>query len=606
LAAILETSRGHAGEIAPGHGPTERNERAVWLESGNAALVDILRSWGVTFVAGVNGGGVVHVAKHIEPFEDISQANDGVVRMLTMGEYVAGFVPLGHWLASGRIAACLTTTGAATKLGGSGMSDAKLHNIPAIYLIALNSTLSVGNAPLQDVSEHGMSIVPQLEAELGEGCVVIDNINRLEDGLRRAQHMLKRSKPVAIAFHPDVLSRPTDAAVPWTSQPRTFSTRDVSEFLEEFPQVARGRRVIIYVSGEAAFAPGMPELTTRLSELLRAPTVWSVNGANAMSPTNPWGYGYISFGGNDAAMKLWRGVTKDDVVITLGFDPGEYSLNLGRIPAGWVYHFTDLRDPYGHKHGEFRHRAANEYRVVRGDIGTVLADLLPRLERTDLGRPNTAPAPADLNDREISRTVRPGTVDAVEFYARLHRMWRPGSIGFDDVCTAYKDRQYVAQRPSPNIRFFSTHDGSAMGGGFGLGVGAKCADPSLHTFVFTGDGCWRLFGGALADAANLGMNVFVVNNGVYGIVDKGLEVIIPDYDKRLYHARLPQIDFVKAAEAHGWDAARVAPDLSNIDDIVASCYERNGRSFLVEVPIDADQLLGQNPRLANLTTKTYL
>ena len=150
-----------------------RQQPGTWAESGNAALVDALRSWGVTFVAGVNGGGVVHVAKHMEPFEDPSQANDGVVRMLTMGEYVAGFAPLGHWLATGRIAACLTTTGAATKLGGSGMSDAKLHNIPAIYLIALNSTMSIGNAPLQDVSEHGMNVVPQLEAELGDGLSLI-------------------------------------------------------------------------------------------------------------------------------------------------------------------------------------------------------------------------------------------------------------------------------------------------------------------------------------------------------------------------------------------------------------------------------------------------
>ena len=64
--------------------------------------------------------------------------------------------------------------------------------------------------------------------------------------------------------------------------------------------------------------------------------------------------------------------------------------------------------------------------------------------------------------------------------------------------------------------------------------------------------------------------------------------------------------FVKAAEAHGWNAARVSPDLSNLEDILDACYERDGRSFLVEVPIDPDQLLGLNPRLGNLTTKTYL
>ncbi len=574
--------------------------------SGNAALVDALRQWGITFYAGVNGGGVVHVAKHLEPYTDLTQTGDGVARMLTVGEYVAGFTPIGHYLATGRIGGCITTTGAATKLGGSGMTDAKLHNIPGVWLIALNSTMSIGNAPLQDVSEHGMNVIPQLEAELGEGLVVIDNIHTLEEGLKRAQRVLKRSKPVAIAFHPDILARPAEADVPWTSKPRTFVARDVAEFCEEFPRVAKGRRVIVYVGSEAAFAPGIQQQLNSLSDLLRAPTVWSVNGANAVSPTNRWGYGYISFGGNDAAMELWRSVTKDDVVITLGFDAGEYSLNLGRINAGWTYHFTDMRDAYGHKGGEMRHRAAGEYRMIRGDISLVLSEIMPALRKMQHDRPNTPPAPANLNTREVTRATRPGTVDGVEFYGRLHQMWRPNSIGIDDVCTAYMDRQYVNGRPHEHMPFWSTHDGSAMGGAFGIAVGAKAAAPSKHVFAFTGDGCWRLFGGCLADVANMDLRIFVINNGVYGIVDKGLEVIIPDVEKRRYHSKLPQIDFVKAAEAYGWDGFRVAPDLSNLEDIVDACYETRGRSIVVDVPIDADQVIGLNPRLYNLTTKTYL
>ncbi|HEY7623481.1 MAG TPA: thiamine pyrophosphate-dependent enzyme [Candidatus Limnocylindria bacterium] len=569
-------------------------------------LIETLRRWGVRFFAGVNGGGVVHVAKHLEPYYDLAQSADPASHMLTMGEYVAGFAPLGYWLASGRIAGCVTTTGAATKLGGSGMTDAKLHNIPAVYLVALNSTMSIGNAPLQDVSEYGMNVIPQLQAELGEGLVVVDDMATFEDGLRRAQKVLKHNKPVAIAFHPDILSRETEADVPWTSHPRTFSARDVSEFLSEFPRVAKGKRVVVYVSGEAAFAPNIRTLTTVLAKVLKAPTVWSVNGANAVARDNEWGYGHISFGGNERAMELWRGLTPDDVVIALGFDAGEYSLNLAKIPAGHVYHFTDLRDGYGHKGGEFRHRVAHEYRMVRGDIGLVLEEVLPRLADTCKERPATPPAPESLNTREPAKNQRHGTIDFEEFYRRIDAMWRPGSIGFDDVCIAYKDRQWVTQRPNPNIPFWTTHDGSAMGGGFGLGVGAKAARPELHTFVFTGDGCFRLFGGALADAATLDLRVFVVNNEVYGIVDKGLEVIIPDYEKRNYHSKLPHIDFVKHAEAHGWDAVRVAPDLSNLKDTMDAAYERTGRSMLIDLPVDADQILGLNPRLNNLTTKTYL
>ena len=585
--------------------PSPANKMALERSSGNFALIETLRRWGITFYSGVNGGGLIHVTKHLEPFLDIDQVGDGVPRMQTMSEYVAGFVPLGYYLASGRVAGCLTTTGAATKLGSSGITDAKLHNIPAVYIVALNSTLSIGLSPLQDVSEHGMNVIPQLRAELGDSCIVIDDISKLQHQLERAQEILAESKPVAIAFHPDILSQNVEVDVPKVDRQRTFDQVDADRFVNEFPKLAHGRRVVIYAGAEAARCPGITKLTTELSELLHAPTVWSVNGANAIAHDNRYGYGYISFGGNDEAMKLWRGLTADDIVITLGFDSGEYSLNLGSIPAGHVWHFTTWNEPYGHKDGDFRHRVSGDYRVVRGDIERTLEDVLPRLKGKVGDRPMVA-LPTDLNTRTISREVRAGCVDAFEFYAELFRSWRPQSIGFDDVCTAYKDRQYVTQRPHPSIPFHTVHDGSAMGGAFGLGVGARAADPSLHTFVFSGDGCWRLFGGALAEAANIGMNLFIINNGTYAIVDKGLEVVIPDVEKARYHGKLPAIDFVGAAKAHGWDGYKLRPDLGNLDEILKACYAGTGQSIVIDVPIDADQVIGLNPRLYNLTTDTYL
>jgi acetolactate synthase-1/2/3 large subunit len=584
---------------------SRRADTALEQSSGNFALIDTLRKWGITFFSGVNGGGLIHVAKHLEPLLGLEQIGDGTPRMQTMGEYVAGFVPLGYYLASGRVAGCLTTTGAATKLGSSGITDAKLHNIPAVYVIALNSTLSIGLSPLQDVSVHGMNVIPQLRAELGDACIVVDDISKLQAQLEQAQSILADSKPVAIAFHPDILSQQVEVDVPKAERPRTFDQVDADRFVHELPGLINGRRVIIYVGAEASRCPGIKDLTTELSALLQAPTVWSVNGANAVSGDNPYAYGYISFGGNDEAMKLWRSVNENDIVISLGFDSGEYSLNLSPIPAGHVWHFTTWNEPYGHQDGDFRHRVKGDYRVVRGDIEKTLQEVLPRLKGKVGQRPRIE-APRDLNNRTISREVRKGCVDAVDFYGELYRSWRPHSIGFDDVCTAYKDRQYVTQRPHASIPFHTVHDGSAMGGAFGLGVGARAADPSLHTFVFSGDGCWRLFGGGLAEAANIGMNLFIVNNGTYAIVDKGLEIVIPDVDKGRYHGRLAPIDFVAAAKAHGWDGYRLRADLGNLDEILDACYASKGQSIVVDVPIDADQVIGLNPRLYNLTTDTYL
>src|SRR5207237_8789595 len=164
--------------------------------------------------------------------------------------------PLGHYRSSGRVEGCVTTTGDATKLGGSWMTDAKLHNIPAVYLIALNSTMSIGLGPLQDVSVHGMNIVPQLQAELADGCVVIDDLDTMEEQLERAQSILLESKPVAICFYPDILSLDVQVDVSSRQRPRGFRQQDVDRFVEEFPRFADGRRVLIYVSSEAARWPG--------------------------------------------------------------------------------------------------------------------------------------------------------------------------------------------------------------------------------------------------------------------------------------------------------------------------------------------------------------
>src|ERR1700675_4351426 len=203
--------------------------------SGNYWLIETLRRWGITGYAGVNGGGLIHVTKHLQPFSDPAEARDGIPRMLTMAEYVAGFVPLGYHMASGRIGGCITTTGAATKLGGSGLTDAKLHNIPSVFLVALNSTMSIGQSPLQDVSIHGMNIVPQLQAELGEGCIVIDDIDTMEEQLERAQAVLMESKPVAICFYPDILSKNVAVDVPLRPRPHGVRAQDVERFVSEFP-----------------------------------------------------------------------------------------------------------------------------------------------------------------------------------------------------------------------------------------------------------------------------------------------------------------------------------------------------------------------------------
>src|SRR2546429_9923247 len=111
-------------ELTPfGPAPLERS-------SGNFWLIETLRRWGITAYAGVNGGGLIHVAKHLEPLSDLSQATDGAPRMLTMGEYVAGFLPLGYYPASGRIRRLIPTTRPTTKFRPTGLTHGQRSYLP--------------------------------------------------------------------------------------------------------------------------------------------------------------------------------------------------------------------------------------------------------------------------------------------------------------------------------------------------------------------------------------------------------------------------------------------------------------------------------------------
>ncbi|MGD8205544.1 thiamine pyrophosphate-dependent enzyme [Pantoea sp. FN0305] len=185
-------------------------------------------------------------------------------------------------------------------------------------------------------------------------------------------------------------------------------------------------------------------------------------------------------------------------------------------------------------------------------------------------------------------------------YQQLDRWWPAGSIGFDDDCLSYKDRQYVTQRPNNNIHFYSLYRGSAMGGAFGATVGAKLSLPTRPVFLFTDDGCFRLFSGSLGEASELGLVIFLINNASFSIVEQGLPIILPEIEEKNYHACLKRLDYCAIARACGWEAEQLAPNLSNLSFLLDKATGKSMKSLLIDIPVDALQILGRNPRVTNL------
>jgi acetolactate synthase I/II/III large subunit len=573
--------------------------------TGYELLLDTLTDWHVRLFTGVTGGGIIHLLKHIKPNCALGDDDEDSASFFSIGEYVAGFIPLGYYLASGKIGAAVCTTGAAIKLLTCGLTDAKLHNIPAIYLIPVSPANTRYHAPLQDTGPDGMNVVAQLSAELPSGVFVLDDRSEIEKQLEQARNRLSQSAPVAIVMPPEVLGETIEGSFHEPGKAVCFNpsgnidSSALDRFCTELSETSGVRRVIVLAGEEAAACPSMPALSTRLCETLQAPIVWSINGANAVERDNPFCFGYLGFGGNDRARQLWDSIDSDDIVITLGFCPDEYTLNFSDIPARSTWNFTNLAAPYGSVDGTFRHRTRGQYCDIRGPIDQVLIKALSRLSNKLPLSSSAATFASNLNTREIPSS-RAGTVDIVRLYNALDNLWQPGSMAFDDVCLAYKDRQYVTQRPHPDVRFFSLYRGSAMGGAMGAAIGAKLAKPETTVFVFTGDGCFRLIAGCLAEARNLGLVLFVLDNGSLGIIAQGVPLVVPGLSSSRCHSDLPRIDFVSAARAFGWSSQRLEPDLSNLNEIMQEAYRPDRPSMLIEVPIDVEQVVGRNPRVGNL------
>ena len=203
-------------------------------------LLKALNDWGIRYVYGVTGGGVLELLKHLPALHQQSP------RFITLSEYVAGFAPIGNYLAKSEIAATACVSGAAIKLIGSGMSDAKVLGVPALYLVSLNHSEMENKTPLQDVGRYGMNIVAQLKAEFGEDAIHFSNVESFPECLAKIAQILSAKRPAIFMFHPDLLTKPTKilARPPMTKQ--VFDAHDKLEECIDFIAQSISKQKCIY------------------------------------------------------------------------------------------------------------------------------------------------------------------------------------------------------------------------------------------------------------------------------------------------------------------------------------------------------------------------
>lgn len=564
-------------------------------------IIKHFESQGIRHYFGCNGGGVLQFLKYLDTYQN----NTKTPNFYYMNEYVAGFMPIGYYLATGNIACCVCTTGAAQKLAGSGMSDARFMNIPAIYMAALAQEENSMHYPLQDTSTQGMNIVAQLKSEFKNRVFLINNHSNPSHVLTKMHTILSKKQPVILFFDPSTLCKPAPQQYPVIEAVKKQTKyTDINKLIKELSTPHSSKKVLVFCGLEAAAEQVSSQLFKDFVKKIDAQVIYSVNGDNIATHTKKENLGHLLLGGNTAAVNAWQQIKKTDIIITLGLDVGEYVLNLQNIPQAICFCLTDQTIGYGQKKSSYQHLSQGSYHQINGPIEKSIETFMQKT--SSLSFPKNAKFNNPSDNLAKKKHIKKETVNTIEFYKKIDQLWKPKSLAFEDICIAYRDRQSILKQPNKNIKIFSANHGSAMGSAFGFGVGAAIANPKQKVFIFSGDGCFRLYGASLSEACTLNITLFIMDNHSLSVIKNGCSEILKQSKQKNDHSEIGTIDWEKAATACGWRFFNLLPNLENLSEIMQSSYGQEKTSILVQVSLDANQVVGKNFRYTNITPSSNL
>ena len=561
----------------------------------NQIMIDFLEAINISTYYGCNGGGLVQLLKRIPPYYQKEQGP----RFVYLSEYAAGYAAIGHYLACGEVACCIVTTGAAEKLISPGASDARYMGIPALYLCGLASEESEPCYPIQDVGPNGMHIVEQFRCEFGDNVVYMHAKTDFQDAMIKIQEGLQQKQPVIVFFHPEVLTK--KASIKPVPQKRTNHSIDkngINKLIDALMKPGK-HHVIVNPCTEVMTSGVRSETFKSFVNKINAQVIYPVNADNIAIQTMEKNLGHIMLGGNPSATHAWDNISEKDILITLGADPGEYHLNLKSYPKCRSFCLTEHTNGYGQIHGSYGHLFAGKYTQINGNIEATLQKFMTETQEVNFPINKQF---ANHPDRTFTKQViAEDKVNIIDFYETMDRLWQPNSLAFEDVCIAYRDRQSIIKQPNKNVKIFTANQGSAMGSAFGLGFGAALADPNQRVFVFSGDGCFRLYGANLMEANQLNMTLLIMNNNELSIIRDGCNFILKDSPEKIDHADISSIHWERLATAFGWRFFRIKPDLSNLEHAMMTAYDSDPTSTLIELPLDGRQVIGKNFRYRNIS-----
>jgi acetolactate synthase-1/2/3 large subunit len=557
--------------------------------TGADMVVQVLADEGVDTIFGYSGGAILPTYDAVFRYNDIHRRDDSNSAMpliVPANEQGAGFMAAGYARASGKVGVAMVTSGPGATNTVTPVRDCMADSVPIVVICGQVPRAAIGTDAFQEAP------VSAIMGAVSKHVFLVTDPLQLEATMRSAFELARtgRPGPVVIDIPKDVQNWEGEftggGSLPlpgyrrrWASVVNNrLSDRGCERF---YAMLAEAERPLIYAGGGVINSNATKPMR-RFANAYGIPVTTTLMGLGASDTTHPLALHMLGMHGIASANYA---VEDCDFLITIGarFDdrvagvPGHFAPN-----AKYIAHFdVDIAEIGKVKNVDWHHI---------GVLSRDLEDLLSYGRRIGFAKDYStwhAEIAAlkhkhALNYDRDSKLIQPyAVIEEINRHAKGEAIITTG-VGQHQMWAA----QYFDFR-EPRLWLTSGSMGT-MGFGLPAAIGAQFAHPERTVIDIDGDASMRMNIGELETATTykLPVKIVVMNNFGDGMVRQWQKLY---YDSRMSASdkSLHRKDFVRAAEADGFEFARKLDKKEDIPATIRAFMEFRGPAFL-EVIIDPD------------------
>ena len=555
-------------------GPGSKTEHEGKTMTGAQAVIASLEAEGVDTLFGYPGGQAIKIY-------DALYDSKKIHHVLARHEQGATHMADGYARATGKVGVVLVTSGPGATNTVTGIATAYMDSVPLVVITGQVTRGVIGTDAFQESDIVGITM-PVVKHSF-----LLQSTDDLTRTFREAFYIASTGRPgpvlidipsdlssAEMVFHyPDKISLPSY---------RPTYKGNAKQVRQAVTCIQESKRPLIYAGGGIVTSHACSELT-ELAERMQIPVVTSLMGKGAMRCSNPLNLGPVGMHGSKYANMA---VTECDLLIAVG--------------ARFSDRVTGKVDEFA-PHAKIIH-----IDIDPAEIGKIIDPAVPIVgdAKVVLGA---------INDRLEKTEAQPVGTDWVKTVCEWRERWPlytedfedfPGMIAPEVVLSHLSDKldpeasivtTEVGQHQMwahQNIHrehartFLSSGGLGTMGFGFPAAIGAKIGCPEDEVVCIAGDGSFQMNSQEMATAAinKVGVKVLIMDNRALGMVHQWQRLF---YNERYSFTELDaNPDFVKLADAYGWQAARISKP-EEIDGALDAMLSAEGPCLLdVQIPID--------------------